>query len=263
MSSSDTFNADIVPRPPCAYGIHPGTALEEDISKIMQAFGIRRVPPEVVMTEHQVFDVLQFPQYSPVRTQKNVVYVSGEHGHKQHPIEHDDAISHLHEQRFGYARDSEKAKRLMLCSHTTAILIKNLMSNIEPIYTISKTYRNKKERREKTHAEIVLVDHSLPEVISFMQTIYSYLLQRVVELGVTADFYYFCEPSFSFSMPQGSGSVPMGSGGYVREELLQLLSKHSSVKPNAVALVVLPYQKILNMRIGKKPFDYTVDYNAI
>ena len=147
MSESNLLNANIVPRPPCEYGIHPETALEEDITKIMRGFGIKRVFSNSLMTEHQVFDMLQFPQHSPVRNNTNVVYANVEQNSEQHLMGSCDEVSLLHEKRFGYKRDLEKAKRVMFVSHTTAITIEHLMQKVETIYTISKTYRNKKERR--------------------------------------------------------------------------------------------------------------------
>ena len=256
-------NANIVPIPPVEYGKHPETDLEEDLSKFMLGMGIQRVGAETAMTEHQVFDALGYPQYAPIRSNKHVVYVDSE---TDRDLECGccDEVSALHRKRFGYERNLEKAKRIMLVSHTTAIAVKHLMEELEEFFVISKTFRNKKERLEKSQIDLVLINRSLPELMAFLKALYSFLLQEQVELEATSDFYYFCEPSFSFLMSNGKNSkLPMGSGGFMRQELLDIITFRTGQKADTVSFLGLPYQKLLNMRLGKDPFDYSIDYNSV
>jgi len=265
MKNPEVLNPDIVPLRFFARGEHPETSFQEDLDAFFFQFGVQRVDMPILTTDSFSFDFLGLPEYSPVRSDDSVLRF-GESVAADQDIPQDiiDIIHRLHQMRFGLPPRTEGQDRNMLVSHTTAQLIENLLKNgPREIYTISKTFREKKERREKTQVEAVLLDRSLPEIIAFMERLFSCLSRRQMNLQLFSDFYYFLEPSFSFSTMIGGEARAMGSAGFVRAEVLEVIRKmHPNMSARAIAFVGIPYQKLLNLRLGERFDDFDIDYNS-
>jgi phenylalanyl-tRNA synthetase alpha subunit len=153
---------------------------------------------------------------------------------------------------------------MMLLSHTTASIADFLIA-FKPIeiFTISKIFRAKKERREKTQIEITLIDRNLSETMAFICNLYSQMLNQKVKIQILSDFYYFCEPSFSFKATINGDEIMLGSGGFVRQEILNLINKRHKTNFKSIIFLGFPYQKILNLSLGKKYNAWETDYNLL
>lgn len=264
MKEPGVLNPNIVPLKFPARGRHPETSLQGDIDTFFTQFGIQRVDMPIITTDFFTFDFLGMPEYSPVRSADNIIRLDdGATTDQETPPEIIDIIAKLHQMRFGLPLPSTDRNRNLLVSHTTAQLVANLCEHgPREIYTISKTFREKKEKREKTQVEAVLVDRSVPEIIAFVEKLYSCLTGNAVNLQLFSDFYYFLEPSFSFSTMVDGKARSIGSAGFARTEVMDVMRRmHPDMNARTIAFVGIPYQKLLNLRLGEKFDNLDIDYN--
>lgn len=268
MGTPMKLNKDIIPIKFSERGEHPEKKFQDKLRNLLLSFKLTETGYELITNEFYSFDVLIFPQYSPVRTNKNIIYLKRRDGKE---IDHElfEKIKMIHKTRFGYDLNLKISKQKILLSHTTSLIMESLV-NFGPneLFSISKIFRNKDERKEKTQIDICLCNRSIPEVITFMENLYSSLLNKRIGIKLTSNFHYFCEPSFSFSChfkDKGkSNKIVLGTGGFMRDNLVQLLNeKYPSKRVDNVVLIGFPYQKILNLSLGQKYDNWDIDYNHI
>lgn len=94
-----------------------------------------------------------------------------------------------------------------------------------------------------------------------MEKLYAHLLLQPSEIGITSDFYYFLEPSFSFKLRQQDTYIPFGSAGYMRESTLNIVRNKTSAPVESIIFIGIPYLKLLNLRIGLPYNEFDLDYN--
>ncbi len=265
MTTNKNFlNKDIVPTVFAERGGNSEKIFQERLRQVLISLGLKEIESSFVTNEFCSFDVLTFPQYSLLRTKKNILYF--EEG-KTKQINDDlfEDIKLVHKERFGYNLDRYTSEKTMLLSHTTETIMESLIKfGPDEVFVISKTFRSKPEKAEKTQVDICLRDRTLPEVIAFVENLYEILLNKKVKICLTSDFYFFCEPSFSFEISlEGSGKkFLLGSGGFMREECLNLINKnHFKEKAKNIIFIGFPYQKILNMLLGEEYNNWNIDYN--
>lgn len=256
------INKNIIPINFPDRGEHPEKIFQHKLRNLLASFGLKEIESKLIVDEFTSFDQLLFPQFSSVRTKKNVIYVKG----KTKKINKNlfNGIAEAHLNRFGYQLNRKISERSMLLSHTTASIVDYLI-DLKPmeIFIISKTFRAKKERREKTQVDFTLINRTLPEVMAFIDILYSQILNKKIKIEITPDFYYFAEPSFSFKAKIGENKIKLGSGGFMRNEILNLINKGNKTRIKSIVFIGLPYQKLLNLSLGKKYDDWGVDYNKL
>ncbi len=131
------------------------------------------------------------------------------------------------------------------------------------IFTISKTFRNRPEKNEQTQAEFIVADMTVFEVVTFMEEFFSFFLRQDIGLNLVSDFYYFCEPSFSFLSKINGVQCTLGSGGYIREPLLgRIIDYQQDPDLHSLVSIGLPLKKLLNLSLGVNPYCTDFDYNA-
>lgn len=259
------INKEVIPIIFPDHGESPEKAFQRMLKKILSDFGLSEIRANFITNEFYSFDALGFPQYSLFRTNKNIVYLKEKVAlHVDDRLFED--IKILHRGRFGYDLERLVSEQAMLISHTTSTVMEFLMnSGPDEIFVISKTFRGKAERMEKTQVDICLRNRTLPEVISFVENLYEIILNKKIKIRTISDFYFFCEPSFSFSAKLGESNkeIMLGSGGFMREEELTLLNKKFGENNKNIIFIGFPYQKILNLSLGEDSNNWNANYNKI
>jgi phenylalanyl-tRNA synthetase alpha subunit len=265
MTKQTVLNKNITPAIFPEHGGNSEKVFQERLRQILLNLSLREVKSSFITNEFYSFDILGFPQYLMLRTKKNILYYE-ENEIQQINDGLFESIKLLHKERFGYDLDRHVSEKSMLLSHTTSTIVESLINfGPDELFVISKTFRSKSEKAEKTQVDICLRDRTLPEVISFVENLYEILLNRKIKIRLTSDFYFFCEPSFSFevSLEGSDKKFLLGSGGFIRDECLNLINKkHSKDKARNIIFIGFPYQKILNMVLGEKFDNWNIDYNT-
>lgn len=263
MINLKKINKDIAPFTFSDRGENLEKSFQRRLRAVLSNFGLREITAHLITNEFYSFDALLVPQYSPLRTDRNIVYLKERGGRK---IESDlfEEFKIMHKRRFGYDLNRQVSKQTMLLSHTTSPIAEFLINyGPDEMFVISKTFRRKQEKMEKTQIDICLCDRPLPEVISFIEILYEIMLNKKVKINLTSDFYYFCEPSFTFTACQGENGkeIALGSGGFLHEEELSLINKKYGSGRKNIIFIGLPYQKLLNLALGEGCSNWNIDYN--
>jgi phenylalanyl-tRNA synthetase alpha chain len=209
---------------------HP---LQRVIQEIRQAFfemGFEEVASPTVDTAFWVFDALFQPQDHPAREMQDTFYVADpKHGRLP-----DDklvqAVARTHENGgdtgstgWRYKWDIEKARQLVLRTHTTSASIRALAANPKPprkVFCIGKTFR--REATDQTHlAEFMQIDGI---IIDEQATLAFYKKMGAEEVRFRPSFFPYTEPSAEVFAKMGKlGWVEMCGSGVFRPEVTQPL----------------------------------------
>jgi phenylalanyl-tRNA synthetase alpha chain len=217
---------------------HP---LQRVIQEIRQAFfemGFEEVASPTVDTAFWVFDALFQPQDHPAREMQDTFYVA-DPKHGQLP---DDklvqAVARTHENGgdtgstgWRYKWDVEKARQLVLRTHTTAASIRALAANPMPprkVFCIGKTFR--REATDQTHlAEFMQIDGIIIDEKATLATLFGtleafYKKMGAEEVRFRPSFFPYTEPSAEVFAKMGKlGWVEMCGSGVFRPEVTQPL----------------------------------------
>ena len=266
MGSRGTFNRNIVPITFPDHGRSVEKIFQEQLRQALSALGLSEIRSDLITNEFFSFDIMTYPRFSPLRNKRNVVYLE-----TATPMPIDDTlfeeVNLLHKERFACGLARNVAEKAMLLSHTTATVVSALVTlGPSEYFVISKTFRGKPEKREKVQVDCCLCNRTLQEGISFVENLYSLILGKKIRIYLRSDFYYFAEPSFSFEVAfeETDSKYLLGSGGFMREGIVNLLNKmYPHKKVRNILFVGFPYQKLLNLKVGKTIDDWNVDYNSI
>jgi phenylalanyl-tRNA synthetase alpha chain len=217
---------------------HP---LQRVIQEIRQAFfemGFEEVASPTVDTAFWVFDALFQPQDHPAREMQDTFYVADpKHGRLP-----DDklvqAVARTHENGgdtgstgWRYKWDIEKARQLVLRTHTTSASIRALAANPKPprkVFCIGKTFR--REATDQTHlAEFMQIDGIIIDEQATLATLFGtleafYKKMGAEEVRFRPSFFPYTEPSAEVFAKMGRlGWVEMCGSGVFRPEVTQPL----------------------------------------
>jgi phenylalanyl-tRNA synthetase alpha chain len=217
---------------------HP---LQRVIQEIRQAFfemGFEEVASPTVDTAFWVFDALFQPQDHPAREMQDTFYVADpKHGRLP-----DDklvqAVARTHENGgdtgstgWRYKWDIEKARQLVLRTHTTSASIRALAANPKPprkVFCIGKTFR--REATDQTHlAEFMQIDGIIIDEQATLATLFGtleafYKKMGAEEVRFRPSFFPYTEPSAEVFAKMGKlGWVEMCGSGVFRPEVTQPL----------------------------------------
>ena len=217
---------------------HP---LQRVIQEIRQAFfemGFEEVASPTVDTAFWVFDALFQPQDHPAREMQDTFYVAEP---KQGRLPDDklvQAIALTHENGgdtgstgWRYKWDIEKARQLVLRTHTTSASIRALAANPKPprkVFCIGKTFR--REATDQTHlAEFMQIDGIIIDEQATLATLFGtleafYKKMGAEEVRFRPSFFPYTEPSAEVFAKMGKlGWIEMCGSGVFRPEVTQPL----------------------------------------
>jgi len=223
--------------------VYPGKEhpLQRVIQEIRQAFfemGFEEVASPTVDTAFWVFDALFQPQDHPAREMQDTFYVA-EPKHGRLP---DDklvlAIARTHENGgdtgstgWRYKWDIEKARQLVLRTHTTSASIRALAANPRPprkVFCIGKTFR--REATDQIHlAEFMQIDGIIIDEQATLATLFGtleafYKKMGAEEVRFRPSFFPYTEPSAEVFAKMGKlGWIEMCGSGIFRPEVTQPL----------------------------------------
>ena len=229
---------------------HP---LQRVIQEIRQAFfemGFEEVASPTVDTAFWVFDALFQPQDHPAREMQDTFYVAEpKHGRlpgegRQTPdalrLTPDlvERVKRTHENGgdtgstgWRYKWDIEKARQLVLRTHTTSASIRALAANPKPprkVFCIGKTFR--REATDQTHqAEFMQIDGIIIDEQATLATLFGtleafYKKMGAEEVRFRPSFFPYTEPSAEVFAKMGNlGWIEMCGSGVFRPEVTRPL----------------------------------------
>jgi len=223
--------------------VYPGKEhpLQRVIQEIRQAFfemGFEEVASPTVDTAFWVFDALFQPQDHPAREMQDTFYVAEP---KRGQLPDDklvEAVARTHENGgdtgstgWRYKWDIEKARQLVLRTHTTSASIRALAANPKPprkVFCIGKTFR--REATDQTHlAEFMQIDGIIIDEQATLATLFGtleafYKKMGAEEVRFRPSFFPYTEPSAEVFAKMGKlGWVEMCGSGVFRPEVTQPL----------------------------------------
>jgi phenylalanyl-tRNA synthetase alpha chain len=240
---------------------HP---LQRVIQEIRQAFfemGFEEVTSPTVDTAFWVFDALFQPQDHPAREMQDTFYVAepkygrlpGDPVAGHDPKSQEDfghvpdlvqRVARTHENGgdtgstgWRYKWDIEKARQLVLRTHTTSASIRALAANPKPprkVFCIGKTFR--REATDQTHqAEFMQIDGIIIDEQATLATLFGtleafYKKMGAEEVRFRPSFFPYTEPSAEVFAKMGKlGWVEMCGSGVFRPEVTQPLGCEAPV----------------------------------
>jgi phenylalanyl-tRNA synthetase alpha chain len=201
---------------------HP---LQRVIQEIRQAFfemGFEEVASPTVDTAFWVFDALFQPQDHPAREMQDTFYVAEPKRGRLPDDRLVREIARTHENGgdtgstgWRYKWDSEKARQLVLRTHTTAASIRALAANPRPprkVFCIGKTFR--REATDQTHqAEFMQIDGIIIDEQATLATLFGTLEEFYKKMG--AEEVRFRPSFFPYTEPSAEAFAKMGSLGWI------------------------------------------------
>jgi phenylalanyl-tRNA synthetase alpha chain len=217
---------------------HP---LQRVIQEIRQAFfemGFEEVTSPTVDTAFWVFDALFQPQDHPAREMQDTFYMAEPKYGRLPDDKLVQAIARTHENGgdtgstgWRYKWDIEKARQLVLRTHTTSASIRALAANPNPprkVFCIGKTFR--REAIDQTHlAEFMQIDGIIIDEQATLATLFGtleafYKKMGAEEVRFRPSFFPYTEPSAEVFAKMGKlGWVEMCGSGVFRPEVTRPL----------------------------------------
>jgi phenylalanyl-tRNA synthetase alpha chain len=235
---------------------HPLQRVIQEIRRAFFEMGFEEVASPAVDTAFWVFDALYQPQDHPAREMQDTFYVAepkrgrlpGESG----PVGHDpksppdfghvpdlvQRVKRAHEDGgdtgstgWRYKWSVEKARQLVLRTHTTAASIRALAANPKPprkVFCIGKTFR--REATDQTHlAEFMQIDGIIIDEQATLATLFGtleafYKKMGAEEVRFRPSFFPYTEPSAEVFARMGRlGWIEMCGSGIFRPEVTRPL----------------------------------------
>lgn len=213
---------------------HP---LQRVIGEIRRAFlemGFEEVESPAIDTAFWVFDALFQPQDHPAREMQDTFYMAEPATGNLPDEQMVSRVARAHEDGgdtgstgWRYRWDSEKARRLVLRTHTTAASIRALARDPRPprkVFSIGKTFR--RENTDQTHlAEFMQIDGIIIDERASLASLFGTLAAFYRKMGAEdvrfrPSFFPYTEPSAEVFAKMGSlGWVEMCGAGIFRPEV--------------------------------------------
>jgi phenylalanyl-tRNA synthetase alpha chain len=236
---------------PCYPGKeHPLGRVVQEIRRAFLEMGFEEVASPTVDTAFWVFDALFQPQDHPAREMQDTFYVAepkqgrlpGEGCRTPDALRLTpdlvERVRQTHENGgdtgstgWRYSWDPEKARRLVLRTHTTAASIRALAANPNPprkVFCIGKTFR--REATDQTHlAEFMQIDGIIIDEQATLATLFGtleafYKKMGAEEVRFRPSFFPYTEPSAEVFAKMGRlGWIEMCGSGVFRPEVTRPL----------------------------------------
>ena len=217
---------------------HPLQRVIQEIRRAFFEMGFEEVASPMVDTAFWVFDALFQPQDHPAREMQDTFYVAEP---KQGRLPADalvQAVARTHENGgdtgstgWRYKWSVEKARQLVLRTHTTAASIRALAANPQPprkVFCIGKTFR--REATDQTHlAEFMQIDGIIIDERATLATLFGtldafYKKMGAEEVRFRPSFFPYTEPSAEVFAKMGRlGWIEMCGSGVFRPEVTRPL----------------------------------------
>jgi phenylalanyl-tRNA synthetase alpha chain len=198
------------PGPPIFPGkLHPLQQVIERTREIFLEMGFTEIRGPLIETAFWNFDALFQPQDHPAREMQDTFYVSDPRTGKLPENAIVKAVSKIHEngwttgsKGWGYKWNGEKAKRLVLRTHTTAETIKYLSKHKKPpikVFSVDRVYRNEqltyKHTAEFHHIEGIVMDKgvTLRDLMGTLKVFYNRFGLKKVQFWPC--YFPYTEPS--------------------------------------------------------------------
>jgi phenylalanyl-tRNA synthetase alpha chain len=229
---------------------HPLQRVIQEIRRAFFEMGFEEVTSPMVDTAFWVFDALFQPQDHPAREMQDTFYVAepkcgrlpGEEGQTPDALRLTpdlvERVKRTHENGgdtgstgWRYKWDIEKARQLVLRTHTTSASIRALAANPKPprkVFCIGKTFR--REATDQTHqAEFMQIDGIIIDEQATLATLFGtleafYKKMGAEEVRFRPSFFPYTEPSAEVFAKMGNlGWIEMCGSGVFRPEVTRPL----------------------------------------
>ncbi len=229
------YRVDVEPPRPRGGRLNFFREFIEHIRDVMKEMGFVEVEEVPVETEFWNYDVLYQPQYHPARSPTDTFYLENPRSGSL-PQELADRVRRAHEEGVAgstgwrYRWSQERAARLILRSHTTAVSARVLAARPTPpfrFFTIGRVYRV-----EKIDSRHLPEFHQVDGIAAEDGVSFRWLLGMLAEFLERMGFreYRFRPAYFPFTEPSVEGYVRIGDkwleilgAGLFRPEMLQAL----------------------------------------
>ncbi len=210
----------------------------DEVREKMIAMGFKEMHGSIVQTEFWNYDVLFQPQTHPARSEKDTYYLKKpSHGEilekellKKVKQAHEKGIAGS--SGWGYSFDENKAKRLILRSHTTCLSAKQLFKDKSyPLryFSIGRNFRrdviDAKHLPEFNQLEGIVADESLTlrDLLGILEA-FALEIAEAEEYKFKAGYFPYTEPSVElFAKHPVLGWMELGGAGLFRPEMLEPL----------------------------------------
>jgi phenylalanyl-tRNA synthetase alpha chain len=218
--------------------IHPLQRVIQETRRAFLEMGFEEVDSPAVDTAFWVFDALFQPQDHPAREMQDTFYVAIPEQGLLPADELVERIGRTHEDggdtgstgwRYKWSRD--KARKLVLRTHTTAATIRALARNPKPprkVFSIGRTFR--RENVDQTHlAEFIQIDGIIVDEKADLASLFGTLAEFYRKMGAEdvrfrPSFFPYTEPSAEVFAKLGNlGWVEMCGSGVFRPEVTRPL----------------------------------------
>jgi phenylalanyl-tRNA synthetase alpha chain len=217
---------------------HPLQRVVQEIRRAFLEMGFEEVASPAIDTAFWVFDALFQPQDHPAREMQDTFYVAEPKSGRLPDDKLVERVRRTHEDGgdtgstgWRYKWDIEKARQLVLRTHTTAASIRALAANPKPprkVFCIGKTFR--RENTDQTHlAEFMQIDGIIIDEQATLATLFGtleafYKKMGAEEVRFRPSFFPYTEPSAEvFAMMGSLGWVEMCGSGIFRPEVTRPL----------------------------------------
>lgn len=208
-----TLRDSIMVHDPHHGGLHPITAIQQEIEDIFLSMGFDILDGPHVEDEFHNFEALNIPSDHPARDMQDTFWFHGP--------------------------DVEAGKKSLLRTHTSTIQIRGMMSRKPPFKFIAPGKVFRCERTDASHEMVfhqlegmmVGKDVSVANLIYFMKTLLKEIFKTDVEVRLRPGFFPFVEPGFELDIRclicKGNGCSVCKQSGWV--ELLPCGMVHPNV----------------------------------
>ncbi|MEM1525627.1 MAG: phenylalanine--tRNA ligase subunit alpha [Ignisphaera sp.] len=207
------------------------------IKEVMESLGFEEVKDDYVIPEIWNFDILFQAQDHPSRDIHDILVLEGQADLTTFK-EVVERIRFVHEKGglsgstgWGYSWSCEKASKLILRSHTTAVTAKALMGREASarLYTIARVFRrdnpDARHSPEFTNFDGVIMEQDLNfrKLLGLLTQILKYL--GIEKLRFKPGYFPFTEPSVEgYGYVSGYGWIEIFGAGMFRPEVLEMLN---------------------------------------
>lgn len=204
----------------------------DEVREKMIAMGFKEMRGNIIQTEFWNFDCLFHPQTHPTRTERDTYYLKIP---KQGNLTDDELIEKVkksHEENRKYKWDIEKARNLIMRSHTTCLSAKQLFVDKKyPLryFSIGRNFRH--DVIDATHLpefhqmEGIVADESLTlrDLLGLLES-FAVEIAGTKEIKFKCGYFPYTEPSVElFAKHPSVGWFELGGAGMFRPEMLEPL----------------------------------------
>jgi len=216
---------------------HPLRRIIDEARQVFLEMGFTEIVSPYVDSSFWVFDALFQPQDHPAREMQDTFYLSAPKQSKLPPRKLVEPVKATHQDGgktgstgWGYKWDTEKAKRNVLRTHTTATTIRHLAAHPEPpqkVFNIGKNFRREKITF-KHLMEFYQVDGIVIDEKASLSTLLGTLVEFYKKMGFPKvvfrpSFFPYTEPSVeAFAWLEAKDAwIELGGAGIFRAEVTQ------------------------------------------